>query len=334
MFLLYLIVRFRALNASIGVSMGTLRIVLHQGYPFVCDETALKDYLYSNPDSLYLHDPQLSHQVPVVRRKGVTIITTSVDPANLVSIKHKPKEFLYMPVWSVEELIDCSKTCYSDITSVDTVKKRFHFWGGSARNCFTTSDNEIRSKLETILKEVHSVEALISRLEASMHDGKSDESFQWLRHIHTDESYTRQIYDWPSPYIRRRVLMQLREIESTFINRLELLANGSYIKSGQLYKDYVTHRLQFGPPFPLTAVSIAGTCEITFPSGYCLFSNTDKITCSDSSRLYIPLEGNKESIDLIIPPFMLQVTAAKTHAVKEKGVSLVKKAFPIGSLCM
>ena len=43
--------------------------------------------------------------------------------------------------------------------------------------------------------------------------------------------------------------------------------------------------------------------------------------------LYVPLEKNKESIDLVIPPYMLQITTAKTHDAKELGINAIKTTF-------
>ena len=173
------------------------------------------------------------------------------------------------------------------------------------------------------------VENLIARLQSPMHDQDSSQKFQWLRHMKMNDKYEYVEYTWPSPYIRRRVFMQLREIGATFLKRIDLLANASYIKSGNLYGDYVTHSLQCGPPRQLLARDTTGdSCSIQFPSSYIIFANSDVISNIKKGVLYIPLEKNKESIDLVIPPYMLQITAAKSHTIKAKGIEAIKGAFP------
>lgn len=115
------------------------------------------------------------------------------------------------------------------------------------------------------------------------------------------------------------------------LNRMKMLSTASYIKSGNLYGDYVTHQLQSGISKKLVASpwrSTDSSIEITYPATYCLFANCDKIQSVSDSTLYLPLEKNKETIDLIFPPYMLQATVSKEHSMKSGGINAIKKAFP------
>ena len=48
-------------------------------------------------------------------------------------------------------------------------------------------------------------------------------------------------YCWPSPYIRRQILLQIPKIEFGLLSRME--SKGNYIKSGNLYGDYISNVL-------------------------------------------------------------------------------------------
>ena len=332
-FLLYILFKFKSEGKALGVCIGSVYIILdkEKKYPRMCSRLALQDYLSDHTECIYLHDPFCKKGEtpcqPILRAKGITVITTSADPTNVASVKHAPKHKIYMPVWSCEELIDCAKHCYRDITKVNVVKERFYYWGGSARNVFMTDDKELVVKFKGILKQVDSVTALISRIESTMNDSNPDRNFQWLRHMIVTEDYSAFHYDWPSIHIRRLVIMQLKEVEQTFLHRIELLASANYIKVGNLYEDYVITCLLKGPPRTLTAQSTLSTLNIPFPDKYVLFFNDVPVQAPSTSVLYIPAEKNKESIDMVIPPVMFQITTAKKHSKKEKGIQAIKKAF-------
>lgn len=336
-FLLYMIFKFKEEKKAIGVSIGDDCMILEDNFPRVCERSILEGYLLRYPKCIYLHDPFATKQQPIRRGKGITVITTSVDPDNIQILRHRPQIIMYMPVWSLDELICCSHLCYSEITKVEVVKRRFYYWGGSARNVFVTDDSQVHATLETILTEVKSVEALISRIEASMNDNNSGKKFQWLRHMLITNSYDGYKYDWPSPYIRRSILMKLKEVQTTFLTRQQLLANASYVKSGNLFGDYVKDRLMNGCDQELIArtvdaTGVSSTCKIPFPKRYALFFNGD-IMKPEENVLYVPGEPNKESVDFVIlhnatVAVMLQITIGKTHPKKAKGIQAIKDAFP------
>ena len=83
---------------------------------------------------------------------------------------------LYMPVWSLEELHSCFNYCYREFKNV--VNDRFYHWGGSARHVFLTSDEEIHTTFNHILKEGSSVTEIIARLESDVYGENSQSKFQ------------------------------------------------------------------------------------------------------------------------------------------------------------
>lgn len=146
-FLFYMIYRFKHLRRSIAVSSGNVDVILDREHPRLTDKLALQDYLDNHPKSIYLYDPCNKPGVgPTARTQGLTIITTSEDEANLASVKNMPKDFLYMPVWTLEELMLCSTLCYKDITRLDVVLKRFYHWGGAVRNVLRLTDVEVQKQ--------------------------------------------------------------------------------------------------------------------------------------------------------------------------------------------
>ena len=334
-FLLYMLFRFKEQKVAIGLSISSQCVILDQErkYPRMCDQSELDDYLSAHPECIYLHDPFVSisgrKSNPILRSSGITIITTSVDGRNTVTVKNITTRMqYYMPVWSCAELVACANQCYGGITRSKVVKTRFHYWGGSARNVLMEDDTGVYRKFNQILQQVDSVETLLSRLEGTMSDSEPDKRFQWLRHMFVSDDYRSFFYDWPSKYIRWSVLMQLKEIQQTFIHRIKLLANGNYIKSGQLYEDFVKSYFLKSGKSELVIRDSSSSLTISVSTNYTLFFNDEKIT-PRKDVLYVPGEENKESIDLVLPPIMFQITIAKKHSKKKKGIKDIKAAFEI-----
>jgi hypothetical protein len=337
-FLFYMLYMFKAKGITVVVSMGTsFFLILDKMLPRMVSSIKIIDsYCIDNKDCVYLHDPLDSNESAAITNARLTIVTSSVDRRNLKSVKNRSKKVLYMPIWNLEELERCYSLCYQSLfsTKPNFVKKRFYYWGGSARNVFTVSDTSLHDDLQSIIKEGDSVIELITRIDSPIYGPDSTQKFQWLHHMIPSADYCKVAsVQWPSPYIRKSVLMQLPKIESSLLNRIKLLSEASYIKSGNLYGDYVSHHLQSGVSKMLVASPYQsdGTTDditISYPTKYALFSNADVILNTVKDTLYLPLEKNKETIDMIFPPYMLQATVAKEHSMKKKGIEAVKKAFP------
>ena len=326
-FLWYLLYKLKAKGEKVAMSLGKDCVILDD-FPGVISIEQMKASVFKN--YIYLHDPMAS-QIPALRLQAkCTIIATSEDPDVLKPLKHRDKKFLYMPPWSSAELKSCFSTCYQSLGLSDVVEKRFYYWGGSARHVFKMDDSSVHERLQKILQEYPSVAELIARLESTVHGAESTRAFQWLRHLVPSKDYTTVLhYQWPSRYICRSVLMQLPKLESTSLQRLKNMSSQSYIKNGNLYQDYVLHRLLNGSPLDADTYMISppGRIHIDGSSRYALFGNKDAPGLRQNVY-YIPLENNKETVDLVYPPWMLQITNAKDHTMKAKGIEAIKKAFP------
>jgi hypothetical protein len=328
-FLLYILYNLKSLKMPFLFSSMGYHFILDASFPRMVTDDFAKQYLYCNSQCVYLYDA-FRTTFPSVHR-GVTVIATSPDRRNIETVKKLEKMIYYMPKWTLDEIITCYKLCYADLFSENKVREMFYYWGGSPRNVFSTS-NIAKDLLAKVLSEYKTLETLISRLEDSMFDKNSDRDFQWLWHMSVSPEYDECTYGWPSQYIRYQVLSKLPDVSHNFLTRQKLLKVHNFIKLGCLYEDYVIEYLRQpteGRPQLIARCRSSGeVLNVPYPSSFAIFMNNDIIRGTNNHVLYIPLEKNKESVDLVIPPIMLQITTAKSHKVSTTGIDAVKVQFP------
>ena len=101
-------------------------------------------YLYDGPPELRTPDNQM-------------VCFTSPNPDWDDSIVKSPThKCLYMPVWTVEELLEADRLLGLNL-GMDNLKQRFDLFGGSARFCLATDPGYIRDSEENLLKSANQI---------------------------------------------------------------------------------------------------------------------------------------------------------------------------------
>lgn len=287
-----------------------IREVNHQNF---------KKFLLADHENLYyLYDPAETQCGPITM-VGKTVVFCSPDKRNYRSVKHFIRMF-YMLVWSYTEALACKSLCYPTI-ELDTFISRFHLVGGSARHLFTKS-NAFGHQLDDLLCNASAIEIAYASMDPSFHSTDDQNQYQWLKHITTNETYTLKIVSW----MQHRIMQKLPELYSSHRKRFEYLRNRSIIEIGHLYQGYVQQYLASGKS--LTAFSLKDNeqLHIPCPKHTKLFSNQCQITCNEDC-LYIPVEPNKAAVDLVMPPYMFQITVNKRHSINDTGLQQITTQF-------
>ena len=199
--------------------------------------------------------------------------------------------------------------------------------------------------LDVLLKQPSKIENLVQRMlcTENLMDDNFLKEMQWLTYIQPMVHLTTFCYVWPSAVIEMKVLSSLSDLYSSFLYRNRLLKTCNNTAIDNVYEGYVRsiflHKI-----FPATIPDIyrqAGniTCTFTpnketidihvpFPTAVGFLCGNSKVLQINSNKVYIPLEGNFPTVDLVYPPHLIQITTAKEHTVNKEGLNLVTSIFP------
>lgn len=126
--------------AAIGATSYEFRPVARESLRgFVGDST-----------TLYIFDAR-KDTIPIPRTgvEGPVLIACSPNDAYVSGYKSYTE--LYMPLWTLSELLLLAKHCYPE-RELAAVRRRFQRWGGTARNAVVYREDEVDSILTTKLK--------------------------------------------------------------------------------------------------------------------------------------------------------------------------------------
>ena len=192
-FMIYMLYVCR--NKGIDVAFSTLNVcyILDSWMPRKVIQTTFNDYLFSNESCIYLYDPNQVNEgtgnpnISVFR--GRTLITTSQDDRTLSQLRDHPKEYFYMPIWTLDELKICRSLCYPNMLEQKVIDG-FHLWGGSARHVFWSGDSdEIQKRLSAATTNYSTMESIVAKMESKFTDKYPRRRHQWLWHMVVDETY-------------------------------------------------------------------------------------------------------------------------------------------------
>ena len=126
-----------------------------------------------------------------------------------------------------------------------------------------------------------------------------------------------------------------------------MIASGNSIALGHLYESHVFNVLLRKIPsqqlklssrhlnvpiqkLKATNMDKEESFEIDYPKHVAYFENMETINPACSDTIYIPVlvEQNKEAVDMVFPPYLIQITSAKYHSVSPEGITSVLKSFP------
>ena len=296
-----------------------------------------------SPD-IYVYDPVHGVGRPLTYFNCLHIIISSPDTTHTEHVKQSGfnhKKF-YMPLWSLDEIVKCRSLVYPGIKE-SQVKNYFSIWGGIPSICFQEEFHyQHLNVLDRLLKQPKRIEKLVQRmLRTDIMDDDFFRDMQWLTYIKPTKDLTDFCYTWPSPVVKMKVLLSLSTLYNSFQYRNELLKTCSNTAIGNVYEGYVRSIFlneMFGNIIP-DIYKEAGKITCTFsqnktkiniplPTEVEFFCGDSRVSQIDSQKVYIPLESNFPTVDLVYPPHLIQITTAKEHSVNIQGLQLVKTIFP------
>ena len=134
-------------------------------------------------------------------------------------------------------------------------------------------------------------------------------------------------YQWPSIYIQSEIFKNIEKTEWSYTNRNKLLQSSSSISAGNIYDAYVKSIfLKFPDDYLMIEnCTKSETYQVSYPSKGIYFYKTQ--ISHESNTLYLPFLKNQPSVDLVYPPYMIQITQSKDHRIKDEGIEVVKTIF-------
>ena len=341
-FLYYLLCKLRDSGKKVMLTLKDEHIFL-DGQPGLLSFDSPRAQELS-PD-IYIYDPVYDAGTPLTYFNCMHIIISSPDTIHIKHVKQTGfnRQRFYMPLWSLDEILKCRSLVYPNIEETQ-VKQCFSLWGGIPSICFQEqSHDQHLSSLRVLLKQPNRIERLVQRMLCTedLMDDNFLKEMQWLTYIKPTADFRAFCYVWPSPVIKMKVLISLSTLYSSFTYRNTLLKTCNNTAIGNVYEGYVKslflHQI-FTATIPdiyreagkitCTFKQSKETIDIPFPTTVEFLCGNSTVLEIDSHKVYIPLESNFPTVDLVYPPHLIQITTAKEHTVNQQGLKLVSSIFP------
>ena len=242
-------------------------------------------------------------------------------------IKWKGFDFLYMPVWSLEELEKCRIAMYPDM-AVAEFRSRFDHWGGIPRFVLAQlSDANQRLLVQAIAS------ATLSDIVACVgHTFAHPDVSHRILHLHVEADFVTTSVRWASLWVAEEVAMRLFENEKN--NLITFLSTSAVERDlaglrGVLWEAYCHRRLAAGGNFNCrnlvtTAMPVDGAAEVIAiePSSDChIFESWPEVRNLPLNVYIRPRIKNLSAVDSVMQPDKLcQITVSLSHTINCKGL--------------
>lgn len=282
------------------------------------DVVTMEDYdrlCAYDEDVIFLADPD--QRVP--RTKGITIFFVSPAHEGPGNYPRTNLRNIYMPPWKDEELHDCMNKVYPHCK--DNLLSQIKKWGGSMRS-LTTDEDSRNTLLEEFLDDTCLVLYVVNTQEGQ--SGILERRYQWLVHMIPIEddngstNYGKVTFSFPSHFIASRVAQKIcgLKFDWKILELPKLLGNA--------YESHVLDSLFRVSPTSTVSLRVKANLiptrkMVSVPAvkDHLIFSSKDVITEPKKGMLYIPSEPNRPGIYFVMPPWIFQVTIAKSHTAKK-----------------
>ena len=323
MFLIYEIDQARKRELDVVIQIGDFYGVFDSNRNVVSVSAAeAKDHL-RNPDCMYFFDPAFQSDIKLKLHRAFTVVFSSNED-NYRCLNKSNYVLLYMPVWTLTELLICRQQCFAQY-SEETVKTTFKKWGGSARSVFVSSREVLERNFQNFLSS--DLNMAISDMEGVYHSKNPQDQHQWLVHISIfDRDYSKPTKNWASQHVLRKIYTAL-QIQTMDVYNPKYIYSHDIELRGQLYELKVQEALGSGKSFKATNISTGETVVIPPSIGEPNFFTNTHVVGGNEDTLYIPCEDTRESIGFVKGEWIFQATLRKTHDIKAHGVSTIAKQF-------
>ncbi len=276
--------------------------------------------------TLYFFDPAASGEELRSDVRAFTVVFASTNPRNSKIFKKSTHTKFFMPIWTLEELIDCRLLCYPSMTENEVVTAHT-MWGGSARCVFSLKRDHNLQRLSEFVTSA-SLSDVLADMEGLKMSRDSFNSSQWLVHIfiqHND--YTKRYLKWASEYVMDCVSKALCNQAIAWKDEKNKITAGP-IYEGDVQRELL--RVDRTEKFIAKRLGKRNKYETITPppNGRIRFANTSTtLGPVNSTQLYVPVEPNKESADFVYNEWIFQATLAKRHDIKARGINRLSKQF-------
>ena len=249
-------------------------------------------------------------------------------------MKHQNRKKFNMPTWKEEEVDEYWRQIHENKTTVtlESLKEKFRLCGGIARWVFDTEMTleDIRDNIESAIT---SIDAKILDYQGQVVRG--EELTHRLVHIHTNlppadnedpdsDPYTKSICYFASEYVANLCLEKLKKDDNEklrkFMNNARDISEMGSLR-GQLFEMICHVILRSGKDFPVRELP-NGRVE-TKNFGILEEEFYDKVPEINGIEncYYRPYSKTSKSVDSYIHSNqLLQITVAKKHGIKQKGI--------------
>ncbi len=286
------------------------------------DVITMEDYkrLSMECGVIFLADPHRALVLP--RTNGISIFF--VSPAH-----EAPRDYprtnllnLFMPPWKEEELRCCIEEVYPQFK--EHFDSLFTKWGGSIRCLTLPAGERSRNELLQGFLQDHCLKDVVNTVEGEYGILKGDvKIYQWLVHMIPIEgndgstNYEEIEHCFPTHYISSQVAQKIRGF------KFDWKTLGQARMLGNAYESHILNTLfkvsESETSLPVKAKGVGNNKWVSVPAvkKHEIFSSKLVIDKHEKGTLYIPIEPNRPGIDLIMPPWVFQVTIQKTHTAKK-----------------
>ncbi|EFJ39626.1 hypothetical protein VOLCADRAFT_108555 [Volvox carteri f. nagariensis] len=266
-----------------------------------------------------------------------TVLLTSPVHETMKVIVKEGADVLYMPLWELEELLDCRSKMYDMVPEV-TVKGLFGYYGGMARYVLQhpslDPDREVlellrplRTAIDTCnVKQVRMAIGAVERVPEASHR---------LVHIVADDEFKKQHLRFASSWAADEFVKRALEIEKKKVISLLKMCDGGL--KGLLYEPVMHAVLAAGGKFdvvPLDRETLERGNEEKLDIQPCKETSWFKDNISSVSSVenvyYRPMASNFSVIDAVKMPevYLFQITVSESKEIN--AADLEKKLAQLG----
>ena len=117
--------------------------------------------------------------------------------------------FLYMPIWSLEELVECKIAMYPEMSDAE-LRSRFDRWGGIPRFVLEKLDEANQGLLAQAIASA----TLPVIMESVGHISAHPEVSHRILHLHVEADFVTTTVRWASTWVAEEVAMRLFQYET------------------------------------------------------------------------------------------------------------------------
>ena len=317
-FLGYVLHRLMELRKFTVVAKVKRRAIIFDHESGTCKEIFDNVDHYLKEGIIFLVDPDSSYTP--AQTEAITVLFVPPTKVRVGDFSTRNLFSYYMPPWMEEELRDCVAELYSD--QLCRFDAQFQKWGGSIRDvaCYSNSAEQFRElALDKVLRDKSLID-IVNQVSSDEFQKSELISHQWIVHRIPEEEndYVNYSCDFPSQYIANKVMCRMRELKLDWKLVTDMCLLGRLYESEVLeslfrasHQQYLQQEAQKITRGRRASVAIPAVKQQHIYSSRAIFEQ------HESGTLYIPIERNRPGSDLMMPPWIFQITMAKAHSAKK-----------------